>query len=192
VGRDFDGVLCHLSGALPASVTGHPRALSMHPCASLPDAATAFHRLRTCWYGLEGAAASVQLGHALAHRLGAHSFEVTGDKALYHAGACVASNYLVTLAAAAQDLWHEAGVPEEAAAALLDLMQGTLDNLRQVSPRAALTGPIKRGDARTVERHLAALREQSPWSELYRSMGQETLKLAPHDALAALLKDADE
>ncbi len=181
-------VLAHLSGALAASVMS-PRAsrVSMHPCASMPDPETAFHRLRNGWFGVEGDEQAVAEARGIVERLGSRSFAIRGDKALYHAGACVAANYLVTLAAAAQALWAEGGV--EADGALYDLMQGTLDNLRARGPAAALTGPIRRHDADTVRRHLETLREhESPWRQLYRQMGQETLRLSPDPGLQALFE----
>ena len=79
-------------------------------------------------------------------------------KPAYHAGAVFASNYLVVLAAVAEQLARRAGVPARGRGALyLPLMQGAVANL-ELGPAAALTGPVRRGDAATVRRHLARSR----------------------------------
>jgi predicted short-subunit dehydrogenase-like oxidoreductase (DUF2520 family) len=102
-----------------------------------------------------------------------------GKKAQYHAAASMASNYLVTLFDASLQLMTEAGVPiDDARSALLKLMQGNLDNLHELSPSEALTGPIARGDVATVEKHLAALRGGN-FAELYRVLGLLTVEVAP-------------
>jgi len=77
----------------------------------------------------------------------------TENRALYHAGAAMASNYLVTLQRAAAELFAAAGAPPEA---LEPLMQRTIENGFE------LTGPIARGDSETIERHLAAISRWAP------------------------------
>ncbi|MDF1703020.1 MAG: DUF2520 domain-containing protein, partial [Planctomycetota bacterium] len=101
------------------------------------------------------------------------------DKALYHAGAAAASNFLVTLIDYAVTLFFQAGVPRDAAlAALLPLIKGTVANLESVGLPDALTGPIARGDLGTVKRHLRAL-EKMPgdMARLYRLMARKTISL---------------
>jgi predicted short-subunit dehydrogenase-like oxidoreductase (DUF2520 family) len=86
----------------------------------------------------------------LAETLGLHPFTLADDKrASYHAGAAIASNFLVTLYRTASQLFEEAGAPP---AALVPLLERTIEN------DFDLTGPISRGDWETVERHRAALR----------------------------------
>ena len=85
---------------------------------------------------------------------------------MYHAGAAIASNYLVTLYRAASRLFETAGAPPEA---LLPLMRRTIDNGFE------LTGPIARGDWSTVDAHLAAIREHAPELEaMYRTLAEVT------------------
>ena len=87
-------------------------------------------------------------------------------RALYHAGAAMASNYLVTLHQAASELVQRAGAPPEA---LLPLMQRVIDNGFE------LTGPIARGDWQTIDAHLAALRLYAPELEpLYAELVRRT------------------
>ncbi|HEY8141459.1 MAG TPA: DUF2520 domain-containing protein, partial [Kofleriaceae bacterium] len=122
------------------------------------------------------------------------------EVAAYHAAAAIASNYLVVLLAAASELLTEVGIaPEQASEALSALAEGTLANLRERGPDAALTGPIRRGDRATVERHLAALSTRPDLAQLYRTLGRRAVALARRapdpaptealDAVEALLSE---
>ena len=103
----------------------------------------------------------------LAQTLGLEPFDLREDRrVLYHAGATVASNFLVTLYRAARHLIEIAGAPPEA---LLPLMRRTMDN------GFDLTGPIARGDWATVEAHIAAVQQHAPEvEELYRALARAT------------------
>ena len=102
------------------------------------------------------------------------------DRLLYHAAAVLASNYVVTLAKLATDLWGEMGIERaEALRALLPLMHGTVENLERVGLPDGLTGPIARGDLGTIERHMTALGERAPQAlAIYRELGIQTVPLA--------------
>ncbi len=99
---------------------------------------------------------------------------------LYHAGAVMASNYVVALADAARSLLIKAGVPaDQALPALIPLLASVVQNLAQVGLPGALTGPVERGDVTSVERHLRALAARAPeLVELYRLVGRDVLRLA--------------
>ena len=99
---------------------------------------------------------------------------------LYHAGAVLASNYVVALADMAQRLLVTAGVPQEQALpALIPLLSSVVQNLAQVGLPGALTGPVERGDVSSVEQHLRTLEARAPeLLELYRLMGRDVLRLA--------------
>jgi predicted short-subunit dehydrogenase-like oxidoreductase (DUF2520 family) len=120
-----------------------------------------------------------------------------GMKAQYHAAAAIASNYLVTLFSISLGLMHDAGIPLEIArAAIAQLMQGNIDNLRQIDPSEALTGPIARGDLHTIALHILALSPHD-YTNLYCELGRQTVKLAPNldhttrQQLLALLNPKD-
>ena len=108
-----------------------------------------------------------EAGTWLAGILGLRPFLLDeAGRAAYHAGAAVASNYLVTLRAAAGSLLEAAGAPPEALDAL---MRGVIDGGFE------LTGPIARGDWGTVDAHLRAIRERRPELEgLYRALADAT------------------
>jgi predicted short-subunit dehydrogenase-like oxidoreductase (DUF2520 family) len=106
-------------------------------------------------------------GFALARLLGLEPFELDDEaRPLYHAGAAIASNYLVTLHRVGSELLRAAGAPPEA---LVPLMRRTIEN------GFDLTGPIERGDWETVEAHRRAIREVRPELEpLYDVLAEAT------------------
>jgi predicted short-subunit dehydrogenase-like oxidoreductase (DUF2520 family) len=148
-------VVAHCSGALGlAPLSGHRRRAVLHPLVSLPDAPTGALALRGgAWFGL--AAEGDPLAAEVVVALGGRAVTVAeGDWARYHAAAVVASNHLVALLGQVERIAAGIGVPLEA---YLALAGGSLANVEAMGPAAALTGPVRRGDWSTVERHLAAL-----------------------------------
>jgi predicted short-subunit dehydrogenase-like oxidoreductase (DUF2520 family) len=130
----------------------------------------------------------------LADDLGGRPVElIPGTRALYHAAAVLVGNAPLALLSAAAELLVMAGLePDIAEQGLLALMEGALANARRVGPRAALTGPVVRGDTATVERHLEALHEHPDADALYRALTQAILQLAGEEGreeIAALLSD---
>ncbi len=110
-------VVLHLSGLLdrdalrPLAVTGAALG-SFHPLQSIADPSTAGARLRGAFAGLEGDDRALDAGERLARALGMHPVRLApGAKAAYHAGAVIASNYVVVLASLAEGLAGRAGVP---------------------------------------------------------------------------------
>jgi predicted short-subunit dehydrogenase-like oxidoreductase (DUF2520 family) len=167
--------VAHVSGATPLdALDPHTRRFSLHPLQSFSK-----ERGPEQLDGVWGAAsAETDEAHAvarwLAETLGLRPFDLEDDKrAAYHAGAAVASNYLVTLRAAAQSLLDTAGAPPEA---LDPLIRGVMDTGFE------LTGPIARGDWETVERHLAVIRTERPeLEELYLVLAEATARYAGRD-----------
>jgi predicted short-subunit dehydrogenase-like oxidoreductase (DUF2520 family) len=158
--------VAHTSGGTPlAALAPHQRRFSLHPLQTFtrdrgPE------QLDGAWAAVSGESDAIGVGTWLAGTLGLRPFVLDDSRrALYHAGAAIASNYLVTLRRAAGELFDASGVPGEA---LEPLMRRVIENDFQ------LTGPIERGDWETVERHRAAIAEAAP--DL----------LAAYDALAAL------
>ncbi|MBM4437923.1 MAG: DUF2520 domain-containing protein, partial [Actinobacteria bacterium] len=136
---------------------------------------------------------------ALAAALGCRTLRyAAGDRALYHAAAVTASNSVVALLEVAAALWQSAGLERaEALAALLPLTRSALAAVETLGTAQGLTGPVVRGDATTVARHLDALRTLSSEAiQLYADLAQATLTLAvrsgrleagPAETLRALL-----
>ncbi len=160
--------IAHVSGATPlAALDPHERRFSVHPLQTFTRARGA-EQLDGAWAAVT-AETPEALGHGLwlARTLGLEPFELADSaRTLYHAGAAVASNYLVTLYRAATSLFEEAGAPPEA---LVPLMRRTIENGFE------LTGPISRGDWTTVDAHLAALQSRRPeLEEMYRALAAVT------------------
>jgi predicted short-subunit dehydrogenase-like oxidoreductase (DUF2520 family) len=160
--------VAHVSGATPlAALAPHDRRFSVHPLQTFTRARGA-DQLDGAWAAITGDSDdAVQRAHWLATSLGLRPFPLAdAERPLYHAGAAIASNYLVTLHRAASRALVAAGAPPEA---LRPLMRRTIDNDFE------LTGPISRGDWSTVDAHLEALdRELPDLVPLYRALAQAT------------------
>jgi predicted short-subunit dehydrogenase-like oxidoreductase (DUF2520 family) len=147
--------VAHVSGGTPlAALNPHTRRFSLHPLQTFTHDRGP-EQLDGAWAAVTGETdEAAAVASELASALGLRPFPLADDRrALYHAGAAIASNYLVTLRRIAGELLDEAGVPAEA---LDPLMRRVIDNGFQ------LTGPIERGDWETVERHRAAIAETAP------------------------------
>jgi len=177
--------IAHLSGArglgvLDAAREAGGRRLAVHPLQTLPDVAGAIERI-------PGSAIAVTaddeegyfLGERIADDLLGEPFRLADElRPLYHAAAVFASNYLVATSGVAADLFLAAGVPDPARA-MAPLQRTTLDNVERLGAEPALTGPAARGDAGTIDRHLAALSVAAPGViPAYVAMARVALDLA--------------
>lgn len=179
-------VVAHTSGAHPSGELHGAReagalAVSIHPLQSFAEVEGAMENLPGSYFALEGDEGAVKLAERIVKDLGGKSFIIdAGDKPLYHAAACIASNYLVSLMHFATGLYQNFGLSrEEAFKALLPLVRGTVENIRRAGPVKALTGPLARGDVPTVKGHLEALEKVSGQErELYRQLGEYTVRVA--------------
>lgn len=181
IATQLSGTLVHTSGVHSLDIFGkHDLVGSFHPMYPFRDG-TRLDGYEGMLIGIEASNDDLlaQLG-ALANALGGQPVHLqAGQKALYHAAAVMASNYLVTLFDTSQQMIELAGVSrQQSKTVLLNLMQGALNNLSSEQP--PLTGPISRGDAQTIQKHLMALAE-TPWLELYTLLGKHTVPLAPDD-----------
>ena len=161
-------LVAHVSGATSLSALDpHERRFSVHPLQTFTKARGA-EQLDGAWGAVTGETEEARAaGTWLAETLGLRPFLLADDaRPLYHAGAAIASNYLVTLQRAAASLFEAAAAPPEA---LEPLMRRTIENGFE------LTGPIARGDWSTVEAHLKAIRSHAPELEpLYRALAEAT------------------
>jgi len=160
--------IAHTSGGTPLSALDpHTRRLGLHPLQTFTRARGP-EQLDGAWAAVTAENDEARtLGFELAELLGLRPFELAyEERALYHAGAVVAANFLVTLHEAAAELVEAAGVPPEA---LEPLMRRVIENGFE------LTGPVARGDFETIEAHLEAIRARRPSLEpLYRTLTQAT------------------
>jgi len=184
-------IVLHTSGANPArtmlaAALPHVRAVgTLHPLVSLADPRVAVGALKEVAFGIEGDEPARAVAKRIVRALGARAVFLEAENlALYHAGAVMASNYVVALADTAQTLLVRAGVPpEQALPALIPLLTSVVHNLAQLGLPGALTGPVERGDVTSVERHLKALEARAPeLLALYRLVGRDVLRLAREKA----------
>ncbi|HEU5362061.1 MAG TPA: DUF2520 domain-containing protein [Gaiellaceae bacterium] len=158
--------VAHVSGATPlAALDPHVRRFSVHPLQTLTrDGGPG--QLDGAWGGVTAEDAEAEERALwLAETLGLRPFALADDRrAVYHAGAAIASNFLVTLYRVAADLVAQAGAPPQA---LVPLMSRTIENGFQ------LTGPIARGDWQTVERHRDVLRDTG-YARVYDALAEAT------------------
>ncbi len=125
-----------------------------------------------------------ELAAELAAALGMRPVEVrTEDRVAYHAAASMASNFLVTLEAAAERLAETAEVKRSL---LVPLVRATVENWAALGAEGALTGPVARGDTETVEAQRAAVAERTPeLLGLFDALVDATRELGPREAQPA-------
>ena len=153
---------------------------TFHPLVPFSDPEVSAELLRKGWIGVDGDNAAKNASRRLAGRLGARVLEIPpGGKPAYHAAAVISSNFPVVLASVAGHLLHAIGVPDASAYQAVDsLMSGALANMRQFVPDDALTGPVIRGDAETVAKHLRALQGHPAALEVYRALWAAAVDIA--------------
>jgi predicted short-subunit dehydrogenase-like oxidoreductase (DUF2520 family) len=179
-------LLGHTSGAtrLTALKAAGGAAFGLHPLQTFPPGSGP-ETFRGAGCAVAGSTPEA-LGFAtgLARALGMTPFEIDDEvRAAYHAAASVASNFTVTLLAAAERIAAGAGLGREEARALLaPLVRRTVESVAELGPERALTGPVVRGDDATVEAQRRALEDAAPeLLDLYDELVRHTRALAGHE-----------
>lgn len=179
-------IVAHCSGAHPSSIlqsaadAGYPIG-SVHPLQSCATRELAVTVLPGSYFCIEGSEEAKAVLRGLVQALGGEILEIrTDDKPLYHAGAAVASNFLVGLINFSLTLYERIGIDRRSGIqALAPLFEGTIRNIKAVGIPEALTGPIMRGDLGTVRTHLEAITQAIPsYVPLYCALGRETVTVA--------------
>ncbi len=176
----------HLSGAggldlLDAAAEKGACVGSFHPLQSFSSVETAVKNIPGSYFGVTAEGKAKTLAKNIVTDLkGIPLFIADEQKPLYHAAACFVSNYLVTLLNSAESVYQATGISEkEAKKAYMPLVYGTLRNIERCGSVSALTGPIARGDAGTIKKHLQTIEKNvSQFSNIYRSLGSMTVELA--------------
>jgi len=183
----YDGqVIVHMSGAQSSEVLDKAknfgaRVLSVHPLQSFASVERAIENLPGSVFSIEGDEEAYPVAKCIAETLEGEYFCIDRKaKPLYHAGACVVSNYLVTLIEFGVKLLESTGIPRNSGMkALMPLIQGTVNNIENIGIPKALTGPIARGDLSTIIKHLDCLEEMAPeLMKLYSWLGFYTAQIA--------------
>jgi predicted short-subunit dehydrogenase-like oxidoreductase (DUF2520 family) len=178
--------MVHTSGVLGAEVLEPARAAgsqvgAFHPLVAFADTERAIAALHGATVAVEGDDQLASLLATMAEALGATAVRLApGSKAAYHAAAVLAAGGFVALLDAIAELGAAAGLDEAGSLAVYGgLIEQTLGNARALGIRAALTGPMTRGDVGTLERHLDALARLAPDAlPLYRAAAEREIALA--------------
>jgi predicted short-subunit dehydrogenase-like oxidoreductase (DUF2520 family) len=173
----------HTSGATPVSALGAAEAFGLHPLQTFTHGGGRFDG---CGCAVGGTTSrALAAADAVARCLGMRPFELAdSDRPAYHAAASIASNFLVTLEAAAEQVAATAGLDREL---LAPLVRQTVENWAALGPERALTGPVARGDEATVERQREAVVAAAPeLIDLWDALVAQTKTLSPvHRPLSA-------
>ena len=148
----------HCSGATGLDALAPHEAFSLHPLMTVTADGARFAGAGAAIAGATPRA--LELAKELAHALELRPVEISDrDRAAYHAAASIASNFLITLEAAAERLATTAGADRDL---LVPLVRATIENWAALGAERALTGPVSRGDEATVARQRAAIAERTP------------------------------
>jgi predicted short-subunit dehydrogenase-like oxidoreductase (DUF2520 family) len=148
----------HVSASAPLDLLVPHERFSLHPLLSVVGAGAPF---AGAFCAIDGSSeAALDAARRIAATLGMRVKVVPREqRALYHAAASVASNFLITLEGAAERLAAAVGLEREA---LVPLVRASVDNWARQGARAALTGPIARGDVATAARQRDAVVDAAP------------------------------
>ncbi|SAK96677.1 coenzyme F420-dependent NADP oxidoreductase [Caballeronia hypogeia] len=191
---DAPSIAVHCSGALDTDTLASLRAIgwsvaSAHPMLSFANPGTAVFQFEGTPCGFEGDPSARAAWSGILEAIGARCFDIEpGSKALYHAAAVVASNFLPVLAAMSVEMWQAAGIPPP----LIEDMMHTLSrnavaNVVSLGPKDALTGPAARGDRAVVEAQSQAM---GAWDAVSREAYDALSTLAARLASTGKVRDA--
>lgn len=183
------GIVLHCSGSLSSDALGLVKAkgcyvASAHPMRSFAKPELSIQEYKGTYCAIEGDREALPYVKALFDSIDSITYEIDKNKkTLYHLAGVFASNYLITLAEKSLYFMKESKVEHERAMrVIIQLMRSTVFNLEQtLSPKQALTGPIKRGDTFTILEHIKSLQQlQGKEGQLYSILAEETLVLTDH------------
>jgi predicted short-subunit dehydrogenase-like oxidoreductase (DUF2520 family) len=168
-------IVGHCSGATGLEPLAPHEAFSMHPLMTVSASGADFSVAAAAIDASSDRA--MELARVIATALEMEVVHVAPEnRVAYHAAACIASNFLVTLEAAAESLAATAGVTREM---LAPLVRATVENWVALGPERALTGPVARGDETTVALQRDAVGERTPeLLELFDALTSATRELA--------------
>jgi predicted short-subunit dehydrogenase-like oxidoreductase (DUF2520 family) len=192
ISRRIPPIVFHSSGALTSEELATLRAVkasiaSVHPLMTFPrrkaqsTQARASKKLTGVPFALEGDARACRAARKLISTLGGEAFTLPAkDKALYHAFGAFTSPLLVALLTAAAEVASVTGWSAlQTRRRMRPIVERTVENFFADGPGESFSGPIARGDAATVARHLAALRSHPHLAAVYRDLSRFALRSLP-------------
>lgn len=186
-----DAIVLHCSGSLSSDILNIVKKnncfiASIHPIKSFANPERAVSTFNGTYCAIEGDEYAISLLTSFFQKIGAITFPIKKEnKSIYHSGGVIANNYLITLHYHAMQCYIKAGVDKEIAKKIVSmLMKDAFDNLNNSSHIQALTGPIQRGDIKTVSGHISSFKQDSSLpdtKDIYLSMGRGTLSFTKHE-----------
>ena len=177
--------ICHCSGSISSAAFFDAEnkgafAYSIHPLCAVSDKYNSWRDLKNTVFTIEGSEQYLTKMRNLFVGFGNETVVInTKDKALYHAGAVLASNLVIALLSMSEDVLKQCGFSAESARkALLPLFKVNAENIVKNGPEKALTGPVERNDVQTVRHHLESLGKDLTKREVYRLLSLELTKIA--------------
>ena len=175
----------HMSGAgglelLASAKDAGAHVACIHPLQSFADVERAIRDIPGSTFGITSSDEIKDWSVDMVRKLGGVPFFIVDlDKPLYHAAACIASNYLTTLIHMVEEIYQSLGLSrEDAIRAIWPLVMGTIANIETKGTVQALTGPVARGDTGTIKKHAEALRNKLPeLLQAYSALGILTADL---------------
>jgi len=184
---DIKGKLVfHMSGAggldlLASAKKAGASVASIHPLQSFSSIDQAIENIPGSYFGVTADKTALSHAKNITSKLGGIPMVISDNqKPLYHAAACFASNYLVSLMNIVESIYLSIGIKEkDAKKAYLPLVHGSLRNIEKSGSVLSLTGPIARGDYGTIKKHITAINKNLPqYASLYSSLGLITVEVA--------------
>jgi len=187
---DWEGKLVfHCSGLHPSRLLQSLESkgaliASVHPNQSFPHKLKEAGAFQGVYFALEGGERARTLAASIVRDLGGHPFVIKAeDKPLYHAACSIASNFFVALLDAAVSLLQQCGLTQDTGHdLLLPLVKRTLQNVKKLNTSGALSGPIVRGDHKSVKNHLDALEKFPLFHQMYTALAAQALEIAKRRA----------
>ena len=185
-------VIFHCSGVAPSSLFKRAQEhgcyiASVHPVKSFADPTIAVLDFDGTFCAVEGDEKALDILEKCLRSIGGQSFRIDTDKkAFYHGATVMACNNLVALIEAATAMYVDSGLDRESALKVMEpIVRGTITNVFTLGTVSALTGPIARGDSKTVSKHLDALKDDDGMlSDVYSSLGKWALSLSKQQGSA--------
>lgn len=177
----------HCSGLLPSQILSPLKrkgalTASFHPVQSFPAKRAEAKQFKGIYFGLEGCPEALSLAKTIVGKLGGRALILQpSEKPLYHAACSMASNFLVVLLDQATSLLAHVGFEEESLKILFPLVKGTLHNVKKFNIGSSLTGPLVRGDSKSLGIHLESLRRFPLHREIYSALAKQALEIARKD-----------
>ena len=176
----------HISGSLPSTILGELKDKgafigSLHPLQALPSFEEGAKNLKNAYFCLEGDYKALETLKKIVSVISNKYFTISTEfKPLYHAAAVFASNFINATAFASYSIFKKIGVDEDKIKEIISpLINGTVNNIEKLGFIHSLTGPISRGDIKTIKRHLQALKNyDNEHLLLYKTLSKEAIKIA--------------